>query len=76
VAAAYVLSATAVPSGALGFLTFWPEGDAQPTVATLNALDASVTSNLAIVPAASGNISAFASNATHLILDAFGYFAP
>jgi hypothetical protein len=41
----------------------------------LNALDASVTSNLAIVPTTNGDIGAFASNPTHLILDVFGYFA-
>ena len=76
VAPAYVLSATVVPPGALGFLTLWPQGVAQPTVATLNALDAAVTSNLALVPATNGSISAFVSNASQLIVDAFGYFAP
>ena len=69
-------SATVVPAGALGYLTLWPQGQTQPTVSTLNALDAAVTSNMAIVPAASGSISAFPSNPTHLILDLFGYFAP
>jgi hypothetical protein len=38
-------------------------------------LDASVTSNLAIVPATIGNISIFPSNPVHLILDIFGYSA-
>lgn len=51
-------------------------GHSQPTVSTLNALDAAVTSNLAIVPATGGSISAFPSNPAHLILDVFGYFAP
>jgi hypothetical protein len=41
----------------------------------LNAVDGAVTSNMAIVPANNGNISAFASNATHLVLDISGYFA-
>ena len=73
---AYVIGATAVPSVALGYLTLWSSGQSQPTVSTLNAVDIQVTSNLAIVPAASGSISAFASNPVHLVLDVFGYFAP
>jgi hypothetical protein len=72
----FVLSATVVPPGALGFLTLWPQGQAQPGVATLNALDGAVTSNLAVVRTTNGSISAFATNATQLILDVFGYFAP
>jgi hypothetical protein len=72
---AYALAATVVPAGALGYLTLWPQGATQPTVSTLNALDGAVTSNLAIVPASGGSISAFPSNPTHLILDVFGYFA-
>ena len=75
-AQAHVLSATVVPPGPLGYLTLWPQGQAQPNVATLNALDASITSNMAIVPTSSGVISAFPSNPVHLILDIFGYFAP
>ncbi len=75
-AQAFVLNATVVPPGALGFLTLWPQSQVQPTVSTLNALDAAITSNLAIVPTVNGSISAFASNPTHLILDIFGYFAP
>jgi hypothetical protein len=57
-------------------LTLWPDGTAQPFVATLNAVDAAITSNLAIVPTMNGNIDAFASAPTHLVLDIFGYFAP
>jgi uncharacterized repeat protein (TIGR01451 family) len=75
-AQAYVFSATVVPGGALGYLTLWPQGQPQPTVATLNALDATVTSNLAIVPTNTGSTSAFATNPTHLVLDINGVFAP
>ena len=75
-APAYVLSATVVPYGSLGYLSVWAQGQNQPLVATLNAIDGAVTSNLALVPATSGSISAFATNATHLVLDIFGYFAP
>jgi sugar lactone lactonase YvrE len=73
---AWVFNATVVPSAALGFLTLWPQGTTQPNVATLNALDAAITGNMAIVPDTSGSISAFATNPTHLVLDLFGYFAP
>ncbi|MBV9745567.1 MAG: hypothetical protein JO099_17540 [Acidobacteriia bacterium] len=75
-AQAYVLNATVVPSSFLGFLTLWPLGQQQPPVSTLNATDGAITSNLAIVPAAGGSISVFASNPTQLILDIAGYFAP
>jgi hypothetical protein len=75
-AQAYVLSSTVVPVGPFGYLTLWAQGQTQPAVATLNALDGAVTSNLAIVPASNGAIRAFASNPTRLVLDMFGYFAP
>jgi hypothetical protein len=70
-----VLSATVVPPGALGYITLWPQEDAQPLVATLNAVDGAITSNMAIVPAANDSIDVFASAPTHLVLDIFGYFA-
>jgi hypothetical protein len=75
-AQAHVVSATVVPSGPLGFLTLWPQGQVQPNVATLNALDGAITSNLAIVPTANGTVSALVTNLSQLILDVFGYFAP
>ena len=73
-AQSYVLNATVVPPGALGFLTLWPQGSAQPLVSTLNAIDGAITSNLAIVPAANGSISIFGSNPTHVVMDISGYF--
>jgi len=75
-AQSFVLNATVVPPGPLGFLTLWPQGAAQPLVSTLNAIDGAVTSNMAIVPTANGSVSAFASNPNHLVLDISGYFAP
>jgi Pro-kumamolisin, activation domain/Subtilase family len=75
-AQAYVLNATVVPSGSLGFLTLWPAGETQPTVSTLNATDGATTSNMAIVPTSNGNIQTFSSNPTQLILDISSYFAP
>ena len=75
-AGAYVFSATVVPSGPLGYLTLWPDGTQQPGVATLNAVDGAVTSNMAIVPTNNGSIDAYASNLTQLIIDISSYFAP
>ncbi len=75
-AQAYVFNVTVVPPSPLGYVTLWPQGATQPLVSTLNALDGSLTSNMAIVPAASGAVSAYASNPTQLILDISGYFAP
>ena len=76
-AQAYVFNATAVPSGSLGYLTLWPDGQTQPYVSTLNAYDGAVTSNMAIVPAGtSGKIDAYAYGLTQLILDISSYFAP
>jgi hypothetical protein len=71
----YVVNATVVPAGGLGFLSLWPDGSAQPNVSTLNS-DGSITSNMAIVPTTNGSIDVFASDNTYLVLDAFGYFAP
>jgi hypothetical protein len=75
-AQSFVLNATVVPPAPLGFLTLWPQGALQPLVSTLNAQDAAITSNMAIVPTSNGTISAFSSQATHLVLDISGYFAP
>jgi hypothetical protein len=73
-----VLNATVVPSGQLGYLSLWANGGSQPVVSTLNSLDGSVTSNMAVVPATNGLVNAYAAGpgATYLILDISGYFAP
>jgi hypothetical protein len=66
-----------VPHGSLGYLTAWPSGQAQPVVSTLNSSTGAVTANAAIVPAGSGgDVSIFVSNASDVILDVNGYFAP
>jgi hypothetical protein len=75
-AQAYVFNATVVPSGPLGYLELWADGQNQPVVSTLNAIDGLVTSNMAIVPTANGSIDAYASSLTQLIMDISGYFAP
>ena len=75
-ARAYAFNATVVPSGSLGYLTLWPDGTMQPVVSTLNALDGSISSNMAIVPTKNGKVDAYASGLTQLILDIASYFAP
>ena len=75
-AAAYVFNATVVPPGSMPFLTLWPNGENQPGVSTLNAVDGFITSNMAIVPTTDGSIDAYAQGLTQLILDISGYFAP
>jgi len=77
-AQALVLNATVVPSGVLGYLTLWADGGPQPVVSTLNAIDGSVASNMALVPTTNGFVNAYAAgpDPTHLILDISGYFAP
>ena len=75
-AQAYVFNTAVVPSGALGYLTLWPDGGTQPLVSTLNALDGSISDNMAIVPSTNGKVDAFASGLTQLVLDISSYFAP
>jgi uncharacterized repeat protein (TIGR01451 family) len=75
-AQAFVLNATVVPPGPLGFLTMWPQGAIQPLVSTLNAGDGAVSSNMAIVSTTNGSISAFVADPSHLVLDISGYFGP
>ena len=76
-ARAYSTNATVVPSSPLGYLTLWPSGRTQPLVSTLNAPTGAVVANAAILPAGdSGAISAYATSASHLIIDINGYFAP
>ena len=75
-AQAYVMNATVVPQGQLGYLTLWADGAEQPVVSTLNAYDGLTASNMAIVPTTNGSIDAFAQGTTNLIVDLFSYFAP
>ena len=76
-AQAYSLNVTVVPAGLLSYLTAWPAGENQPNVSTLNSFDGSIVANAAIVPAgASGAIDVYVTDATNVILDIDGYFAP
>jgi len=74
---AYSLNFTVVPHGPLGYLSTWPAGQTQPVVSTLNSYDGSVVANAAIVPAGTGSaIDVFATDATDVVIDINGYFAP
>ncbi|HLJ49251.1 MAG TPA: hypothetical protein VKU01_24730 [Bryobacteraceae bacterium] len=76
-AKAYSLNMTAVTQGPLSYLSTWPAGQPYPNVSTLNSPKGTTLANAAIVPAgANGAISVFASNATDLVIDINGYFAP
>ena len=41
-AQAYVFNVTVVPSGGLGYLTLWPDGEQKPVVSSLHAVDGKV----------------------------------
>ena len=76
-AQAYSLNMTVVPPGALEYLSTWPAGQSQPVVSTLNALQGQIAANAAIVPAGTnGAISVYVSDASNVIIDINGYFAP
>ncbi len=73
-AKAYSMNATVVPPAPLSYLALWGSGG-QPLVSTLNSLDGTVVANAALVPAGtSGEVTAFTTNLSHLLLDINGYF--
>ncbi len=77
-AAAYSFNVTVVPTPAgIGFLTMYPCGQGVPTnFSTLNS-DGRVKAVGAIVPRGiGGDVCAYTTNATDLILDINGYFLP
>jgi len=77
-AQAYSLNFAAVPKSlSLAFLTAWPVGEQQPLVASLNDATGTVLSNAVIVPAGLGGaVNVFSTDATDLVIDINGYFAP
>ena len=76
-AAAYSFNFTVVPPGPLGVLTTWPTGQSMPNVSTLNSYTGTVVANAAIVPAGTnGAINVYVNNATDVLFDINGYFAP
>lgn len=76
-AKAYSLNIAAVPPGRLDYLTVWPAGSQRPVVSTLNDQTGTVVANAAIVGAGvGGDISVYPTQATNLVIDVNGYFAP
>ncbi len=76
-AQAYSVNVTVVPASALGYLTLWPTGSNRPLVSTLNSFAGAIVANAALVPAGTGGaVSAFVSDASDVIVDINGYFAP
>ncbi len=77
-AQAYSLNFTAIPRApALGYLTVWPAGQAQPNVSALAAPTGTITANAGIVSVGTGGaINVFATQDTDLATDINGYFAP
>ena len=76
-AQAYSMNFTVVPQTTLGYLTVWPTGESRPVISTLNDQTGTVLANAAIVPAGTGgDIDAYATNNTDLVIDINGYFAP
>jgi hypothetical protein len=77
-ATAYSFNVTAVPqTNYLGYLTIWPTGQSVPGVSTLNSYTGTVVANAAIVPAGTGGAaSVFVTDASDVLFDINGYFAP
>jgi len=76
-AEAYSFNITVVPPGILHYLSIWPAGQTMPTVSTLNDSSGAVRANAAIVAAGTnGAVDVFVSDATDVIIDNNGYFAP
>lgn len=74
---AYLFNTGVIPQeDTLAYLQLWAHGGSQPPTSTLNAVDGAITSNMAVVPTINGAINAYTTNATHLVLDVYGYFAP
>jgi hypothetical protein len=75
-AQAYSLNVTVVPSGPLGALSVTPAGQTQPAL-PLIVSDGRIKAHAAIIGAgAGGAVTVGASDATHVIIDINGYFAP
>jgi hypothetical protein len=76
-AQAYALNMTVSPATTLTFLTTWPAGGSFPTVSTLNDYGGGLVANAAIVPAGTnGDIDVYVTDASDVIIDINGYFAP
>lgn len=76
-AVAYSVTLTVVPPAPLAFLTAWPAATPQPPVSTINSFAGRVLANNVILPASpNGAVDISAFNATDLLIDVNGYYAP
>ncbi|MBI4906163.1 MAG: hypothetical protein HY820_21190 [Acidobacteria bacterium] len=76
-AAAYSVTLTAVPPGALAYITAWPDGGPMPNVSSINSFAGRTLANSVIIPAsADGTIDVFAYDSTDFLMDINGYLAP
>jgi hypothetical protein len=66
---------TVNPAGA-NYLAAWPDGSTRPSPMSMANGDASkVTSNMAVIPiGANGKIDVYTNNASHIVVEAEGYF--
>ena len=76
-ATAVVMAVTVAPQGFLSFLSAWGKGQPQPATSNINAYDGQKKSNMVIAQIGTNtSVSFFASNATNVVADVVGYFAP
>jgi hypothetical protein len=78
-ASAVVLNVTSTEAtSALGYVTAWPAGQAQPLTSILNLQpSANVANSVTIAPGVGGAIDLFTNvGSTHLIVDVLGYYVP
>jgi hypothetical protein len=76
-AVAYSLNVTAMPSAASDSVEIWEAGQPRTNLSTLKPYGTQMTVNAAIVKAGpQGMIAAYATQATDLVIDINGYFAP
>lgn len=77
-ALAYSLNFTVVPPARLGYLSAWPTGNQpNPITSILNSPAGQIIANAAVVAAGtSGSIDVYVSDATDVIIDINGYYAP
>jgi len=65
------------PESPMRWLTAWDTGSPQPSASTLNDKAGLITSNSAVVPAGTGgSINIFTTDATDVVIDINGYYAP
>ena len=78
VAEAYSFEITVVPPGPLAYVTAFPTGQSSPVAAiAVESQQGLMVSSTGIIPAGTnGSVDVYASNATDLVIDINGYYAP